>query len=43
MTDLHAVLEQCVERQRRHRERGQPMNEQNTKAALIDRECQVNG
>ncbi|MFI7519879.1 restriction system modified-DNA reader domain-containing protein [Micromonospora globbae] len=36
MTELRAVVEQCVERQRRHRERGQLMNEQNTKAALID-------
>ncbi|MEU3456738.1 hypothetical protein ABZ671_24520 [Micromonospora sp. NPDC006766] len=36
MTDLRAVVEQCVQRQRRCRQRGQRLNEQNTKAALID-------
>ncbi|WP_422741625.1 hypothetical protein ACN27B_24395 [Micromonospora sp. WMMD754] len=35
MTDLREVVGQCVERQRRYRQRGQRMNEQNTKAALI--------
>ncbi|XTZ14368.1 hypothetical protein ACQSSU_23160 [Micromonospora echinospora] len=36
MTDLRAVIEQCVERQRRYRQGGERLNEQNTKAALID-------
>ncbi|MCG5463441.1 hypothetical protein MED01_001563 [Micromonospora sp. MED01] len=36
MSDLRAVVEQCVERQRRYRRPGQRLNEQNTKAALID-------
>ncbi|MER7585935.1 hypothetical protein ABTW72_00175 [Micromonospora sp. NPDC127501] len=36
MSDLRAVVEQCVERQRRYRQPGQRLNEQNTKAALID-------
>ncbi|PZG12559.1 restriction endonuclease [Micromonospora craterilacus] len=33
---MRAVVEQCVERQRRYQQRGQRLNEQNTKAALID-------
>ncbi|MEU8255498.1 hypothetical protein AB0C06_14695 [Micromonospora inaquosa] len=36
MTNLRAVVQQCVERQRRFRQRGQRINEQNTKAALIE-------
>lgn len=35
MSDLRAVVEQCVERQRRFSQRGQRINEQNTKAGLI--------
>ncbi|MFG2010587.1 hypothetical protein ACGFNF_16085 [Micromonospora sp. NPDC048868] len=35
MSNLRAVVEQCVERQRRFSQRGQRINEQNTKAGLI--------
>ncbi len=37
MSALRAVLEQCVERQRRYRQPGQRLNEQNTKAARTTR------